>query len=638
MPLLALRDITLGFRGPAVLEGANLVVEPGERICLLGRNGTGKTSLLRLIAGELEPDRGEIARQQGLVTAMLPQEVPRDLSGTVFDEVARGLGPRAELLAEYHHLAHRLAAEADEGSGGGEELHARLDRIGHQLEIDGGWRMHREAEAVITRMNLEADADVAALSAGMKRRTLLAKALVRSPDILLLDEPTNHLDIDSIRWLEDFFLRYERSILFVTHDRAFLRRVATRILDLDRGRLASFSCDYETYLKRKDAALEAEARQRAEFDKKLAREEVWIRTGIQARRTRNEGRVRALEDLRRTRQARREQLGEVRMDIQEAQRSGRLVIEAKKVSFRYAEKEQPTIRDFSTMIMRGDRVGLIGPNGSGKTTLLRVMLGELPPQSGTIRLGTNLEVLYFDQLHAQLDETKSLRDNVSGGAESVVVGGKKKHIIGYLEDFLFTTEQANGPVTRLSGGERNRLLLARLFTKPSNVLVMDEPTNDLDMETLELLESLLIDYPGTLLLVSHDREFLNNVVTSTLALEGEGRVKEYAGGYDDWLRQRQIELPPKIDTVSISAKSKEPAKPMKERVRRLTYHEQRELENLPEKIIVLETELSKVHKIMADAAFFRQLPSEIVNVKTQLQALEKTIAEAYKRWEELEAI
>jgi ABC transport system ATP-binding/permease protein len=635
MPLLALRDITLGFRGPAVLEGANLIIEPGERICLLGRNGTGKTSLMRLIEGELESDRGEIARQQGLVTAMLPQEVPRDLSGTVFDEVARGLGSRAELLAEYHHLAHRLSIEASEGGEGGEELHARLDRIQHQLEIDGGWRMHQEVESVITRMNLDAEADVSSLSAGMKRRTLLAKALVRNPDILLLDEPTNHLDIDSIGWLEDFFLRYDKSILFVTHDRAFLRRVATGILDLDRGQLVSYSCDYETYLKRKDAALEAEAKQRAEFDKKLAREEVWIRTGIQARRTRNEGRVRALESLQSTRQARRDQLGEVRMEIQEADRSGRLVIEAKNVVFGYPEREKPIIDVFSTMIMRGDRVGLIGPNGSGKTTLLRVLLGELPPQNGTIRHGTNLEVAYFDQLHAQLDETKSLRDNVSGGAESVTVGGKKKHIIGYLEDFLFTTDQANGPVTRLSGGERNRLLLARLFTKPSNVLVMDEPTNDLDMETLELLETLLIDYPGTLLLVSHDREFLNNVVTSTLVLEGEGRVKEYAGGYDDWLRQRQEEIKPQVEA---NVKLKEPAQPIKERSRRLTYKEQRELETLPEKIIELETELSEVHAVMADPAFFRQSPNEIVTIKTQLQALEKTIAETYRRWEELEAV
>jgi ATP-binding cassette subfamily F protein uup len=634
MPLLTLRDVTLGFRGPAVLEGANLVIEPGERICLLGRNGTGKTSLLRLIAGELEADRGgEIARQQGLVTAMLPQEVPRDLSGTVFDEVARGLGPRAELLAEYHHLAHRLATE------GGEELHDRLDRVQHQLEIDGGWRMHQEVEAVITRMNLDPDAEVAALSAGMKRRTLLAKALVRNPDILLLDEPTNHLDIDSIAWLEDFFLKYEKSILFVTHDRAFLRRIATRILDLDRGRLISFDCGYETYLKRKDAALETEVKQRAEFDKKLAKEEVWIRTGIQARRTRNEGRVRALEDLRRVRQARRDQVGEVRMEIQEAERSGRLVIEAKHATFCYAGNEHPTVRDFSAMIMRGDRVGLVGPNGSGKTTLLRVLLGELGPQSGTVRQGTNLEVAYFDQLHAQIDESKSLRDNVSGGAESVVVGGKKKHIIGYLEDFLFTTDQANGPVTRLSGGERNRLLLARLFTNPSNVLVMDEPTNDLDMETLELLETLLNDYPGTLLLVSHDREFLNNVVTSTLAFEGGGRIKEYAGGYDDWLRQSRSASSEAAKSDEKSVKAKKAATASGEtRSRRLTYKEQKELETLPERIIELEAELGELHAAMANPDFFRLPTGEIVARKNQLQTLENTIAEAYRRWEELEAI
>ncbi len=434
----------------------------------------------------------------------------------------------------------------------------------------------------------------------------------------------------------------------------FLRRVATRILDLDRGRLTSFSCDYETYLKRKDAALEAETKQRVEFDKKLAKEEVWIRTGIQARRTRNEGRVRALEDLRRVRQARRDQLGEVRMEIQEAERSGRLVIEAKNVTFTHPGKERPTVRDFSTMIMRGDRVGLIGPNGSGKTTLLRVLLGELPPQSGTIRLGTNLEVAYFDQLHARIDETKSLRDNVSGGAESVVVGGKKKHIIGYLEDFLFTTEQANGPVARLSGGERNRLLLARLFTRPSNVLVMDEPTNDLDMETLELLETLLVDYAGTLLLVSHDREFLNNVVGSTLVLEGEGRIKEYAGGYDDWLRQRPAAIRSDEETEKESAKGRPITSPLPTNLRsvpgegpgvrahakprRLTYKEQKELEALPEKIIALETELSDLHTVMTDPAFFRKSPNEIVTAKTQLQTLEKTIGDAYKRWEELESV
>jgi ATP-binding cassette subfamily F protein uup len=627
MALLALRDVSLGFRGPLLLDEVNLTIEPRERVCLLGRNGTGKTTLLRLIDGLIEPDRGEIARQQGLVTAMLPQEVPQDLSGTVFDEVARGLGSRAELLAEYHHLAHRLAVE------GGEELHTRLDRIQHALEVDGGWSMHQEVEAVIKRMNLEPDADVATLSAGMKRRVLLAKALVHNPDVLLLDEPTNHLDIDSIAWLEDFLLRFDGTILFVTHDRAFLRRLATRIIELDRGRLTGWTCDYETYLKRKEAALDIEARQSAEFDKKLAKEEVWIRTGIKARRTRNEGRVRALEKLRNVRSARREQIGEVTIEIQEAERSGRLVIEAKNVAFAYDRRS--IIQDLSTMIMRGDRVGLIGPNGSGKTTLLRLLLAELQPQTGTIRHGTNLEVAYFDQLHAQLDDAKSVRDNASGGAESVVINGKKKHVIGYLEDFLFTPDQAAGPVTRLSGGERNRLLLARLFTKPSNVLVMDEPTNNLDLETLELLESLLVEYPGTLLLVSHDREFLNNVVTSTLVLEGEGRVKEYAGGYDDWLRQRRPESPPDAELMPTKIK---PPRTQKDRPRRLTYREQRELESLPEQIATLESELSDLHQIMADPTFYRRDPTEIIKSKTQLQSLEKQIAEAYHRWEELEKL
>jgi ATP-binding cassette subfamily F protein uup len=626
MALLALRDVSLGFRGPLLLEEVNLTIEPGERVCILGRNGTGKSTLLRLIDGSVEPDRGEIVRQQGLASAMLPQEVPQGLSGSVFDEVARGLGPRAKLLAEYHHLAHRLAEE------GGDELHSRLDRIQHALEIDGGWSMHQEVEAVITRMVLGPDADVTTLSAGMKRRVLLAKALVRNPDILLLDEPTNHLDIDAIGWLEDFLLRYAGTIMFVTHDRKFLRQLATRIIELDRGRLTSWSCSYETYLKRKDAALDAEAQQRAEFDKKLAKEEVWIRTGIKARRTRNEGRVRALEKLREIRLVRRDQLGEVRMEIQEAERSGRMVIEAKNISFSYGS--HLIVSDLSTLIMRGDRIGLIGPNGSGKTTLLRLLLGELQPQAGTIRHGTNLEVNYFDQLHAQLDNSLSVRDNVGGG-ESVVINGKKKHIIGYLEDFLFTPEQAAGPVTRLSGGERNRLLLARLFTKPSNVLVMDEPTNDLDLETVELLESLLDEYPGTLLLVSHDREFLNNVVTSTLVLEGEGKVKEYAGGYDDWLRQRQSAPPPAAEPVV--AKSK-PSRISKQRPRRLTYQEQRELEALPEQIVVLETKLNELHQMMADPVFYRREPAEIVKAKTQLNSLENEITEAYQRWEALEIL
>ena len=624
MPLIAFSDVTLGFRGPSLLEQANLTIEPGERVCLLGRNGTGKTTLLRLLQGMLEPDRGEVIRQQGLRTAMLPQQVPQDLFGSVFDEIARGFGSKTELLAEYHHLAGRLAGE---GSAG---LQAELGRIQHALEADGGWRMHQQIEAVVSRMGLQAEADVATLSAGMKRRVLLAKAVVGSPDLLLLDEPTNHLDIDAIRWLEDFLLRYNGALLFVTHDRALLRKVATRILELDRGRLTSWSCDYATYLDRKEAALETESRQNAEFDKKLAQEEVWIRTGIKARRTRNEGRVRALEALRDVRRQRRERPGDVKMEIQEAQRTGRLVIEAKQLHFGYGGRA--IVRDFSTMIMRGDRVGLIGPNGSGKTTLLRLLLGDLAPQAGTVRHGTHLEVAYFDQLHAQLDETKSVRENVYDGSDSVTVNGRTRHIVGYLDDFLFTSQQASGPVARLSGGERNRLLLARLFTKPSNVLVMDEPTNDLDLETLELLEDLLSEYAGTLLLVSHDREFLNNVVSSTLVLEGEAQVKEYAGGYDDWLRQRPA--PPPLAKSPVARPEASPSPP--QRGRRLTYKQQRELEALPPRIEALEAELGELHQRLADPAFYRRPPAEIISVKSRLDSVESDIAAAYRRWEELE--
>jgi ATP-binding cassette subfamily F protein uup len=631
MALIALSDVTLGFRGPPVLDCANLTIEPGERVCLLGRNGTGKTTLLRLLQGVLEPDQGEVIRQQGLRTAMLPQQVPQDLHGSVFDEVTRGFGPKAELLAEYHHLANRLASGESHNLAAVASAATELGRIQHALEADGGWLMHQQIEAVLSRMSLQADADVATLSAGMKRRVLLAKAVVGAPDLLLLDEPTNHLDVDSIRWLEDFLLRYSGTLLFVTHDRALLRKVATRILELDRGRLTSWSCDYATYLNRKKAALDAETRQNAEFDKKLAQEEVWIRTGIKARRTRNEGRVRALESLRQVRSARRDSPGDVKMEIQEAQRTGRLVIEAKQLGFQYGSRA--IVRDFSTLIMRGDRVGLIGPNGSGKTTLLRLLLGELPVESGSVRHGTNLEVAYFDQLHAQLDETKSVRENVRDGSDSVTVNGCTRHIIGYLEDFLFTPEQARGPIARLSGGERNRLLLARLFTKPSNVLVMDEPTNDLDLETLELLEDLLSEYAGTLLLVSHDREFLNNVVTSTLVLEGEGRVKEYAGGYDDWLRQRPETPTPAAKPVAARPAAKSPPP---QRARRLTYAEQRELENLPQRIEALEAELGELHQLAADPALYRKPPAEIIGVQNRLQSLQNDVTEAYRRWEELE--
>ena len=595
MQLIALADVSLRFRGPLVLDRANFSIEPGERVCLLGRNGTGKTTLMRLLQGLQEPDQGEVSRQQGLRVASLPQEVPADLHGSIFDVVAGGCGAKAELVARYHHVAGQLAGPLVGESS--EALQAELGRIQHELEANDGWQLHQQVEAVMSRMDLQADAEVATLSAGMKRRVLLARAVVDSPDLLLLDEPTNHLDVEAIGWLEQFLvLLFRRAILFVTHDRALLRKVATRIIELDRGRLTSWSCDYGTFLTRKEAALEAEAKQNAEFDKKLAQEEVWIRTGVKARAVRNEGRVRALNTLRETRQARRERVGDAKMEIQEADRTGRLVVEAKNVGFQYGDRAIAS--DFSTMIMRGDRVGLIGPNGSGKTTLLRLLLGELQPTAGTVRQGTNLEVAYFDQLHAQLDDTKTVRENVRDGGDSVTINGRSRHIIGYLEDFLFTSEQAASPVARLSGGERNRLLLARLFTKPSNVLVMDEPTNDLDMETLELLEDLLGDYAGTLLLVSHDREFLNNVVSSTLVFEGDGRIKEYAGGYDDWLRSRPAieSARAEVKTESKSDAKVEVKQPSAKQSRRLSYKEQRELESLPVKIETLEAEIAELHK------------------------------------------
>jgi ATP-binding cassette subfamily F protein uup len=628
MALLGFRDVTLGFAGPPLLVRANLQIERGERICLLGRNAAGKSTMLRLIGGDLDPDEGEITREQGVRIASLPQDVPQELPGTVFDQVSAGLDNLHELLAEFHRLGHQLAIESTA------DAQQKLDRAGRAIDAAGGWQLHRQVEQTIDRMKLDADAEVSLLSAGMKRRVLLGKALVQNPDILLLDEPTNHLDIDATQWLEEFLLRYEGTLLFVTHDRMFLRRLATRILDLDRGNLTSWSCDYATYLLRKQAALEAEAQQWAAFDKRKAQEEVWIRRGVMARGTRNMGRVRALEAMRQERSQRRERLGNVRIEIPEAERTGRLVIEAKHVAFGYGDRN--IVADFSTLVMRGDRVGLIGPNGSGKTTLLRVLLGQLTPAEGTIRHGTHLEVAYFDQLHAELDENETLRNNVAGGSDSIEINGKKRHIIGYLDDFLFTAEQAQRPISKLSGGERNRLLLARLFAQPSNVLVMDEPTNDLDMETLDLLEELLLEYPGTLLLVSHDREFLNNVVTSTLVLEGAGRVKEYAGGYDDWLRQRAEAIPTVVEDKPPPKAKVE--RPQGERPRRLSYKEQRELEELPPRIELLEEDLARLHQALADPLLYQKPGREIAKVKAELESLQSQLDAAFARWEALEAI
>jgi ATP-binding cassette subfamily F protein uup len=627
--LLTLRSIQIAFGGPALFEGLNLQIEEGDRLCLLGRNGTGKSTLLKMIAGDLPPDGGEIIRQQGLRTAVVTQESPPNLTGTVFDVVAGGMGDAAELLAEYHHVSIRLATEKSD------ELLKTLEHLHKSLEDSGGWSLHQEVERVLGRLTLDPEAQFIQLSGGTKRRALLARALVSQPDILILDEPTNHLDIDTIIWLEDFLLKEVKTFLFVTHDRAFARKMANRVAELDKGRLYVFSCGYDTFVERREALLEAEITRQALFDKKLAQEEAWIRQGIKARRTRNEGRVRALKKLREERNSRRERIGSVKMQLQETERSGNLVVEAEAVSFSYDGK--PVISNLTTTITRGDRVGIIGPNGSGKTTLLRLLLGELEPQSGEIRLGTRREVLYFDQLREQLDPDQTVQENVGEGNDSVIINGRQRHIIGYLQDFLFSPERARSPVRILSGGERNRLLLAKLFTKPSNVLVMDEPTNDLDAETLDLLEELLAEYPGTLLLVSHDREFLNNVVTSTMVLGEGGQVREYVGGYDDWLRQA-TPAPSAATPAASASPSKGKTRSEAEKPRKLSFKEQRELESLPDRIASLEAELAAFHEKLADPEFYRNAGADVSHFTAQLHAIERELEEAYARWEELEAL
>ena len=594
MPILTLRDIQLGFGGPPVFDGINLQIDAGDRLCLMGRNGTGKSTLMKLVSGELLPEAGELIRQQGLKVALVSQEIPHDIRGAAFEVVARH--PHTAVNSEH-------------------------------------WEHEQLVERILNRLHLDAEEMFENLSGGTKRRVLLARALAGTPDILLLDEPTNHLDIDTILWLEEFLLREIRTCIFVTHDRAFARRLANRVAELDRGRIYAFDCSYDQFVERREALLEAEITRMALFDKKLAQEEAWIRQGIKARRTRNEGRVRALKALREEYRQRRTRQGTAKMQLHEAERSGRLVLEAEDVGFGYGGRQ--IVKGFSISIMRGDKIGIIGPNGSGKSTLLRLLLGELQPKTGSIRQGTKLEILYMDQLREQLDPVKSVAENVGEGNDTIVINGKPRHIIGYLQDFLFSPERARSPVSILSGGERNRLLLAKLFTRPGNLLVLDEPTNDLDAETLELLEDLLVDYTGTLLLVSHDREFLNNVASSTLAINPDGTVTETVGGYDDWLREQQT-TPSQAPVLRKQPQEKQ--KPQKDRPRKLSFKEERELEALPEKIYALEDEQQRIHTTLADPGFYKSSGSEVASLNSRLEELDAELLAAYERWEELEAI
>ena len=596
MAIVTIENLTIGFHGPPLLDNVSCQINPGQRIGLLGRNGAGKTSLMRVLSGDLDPDSGDVVIEPGTHISLLQQDVPQQLKGTIADVVTTGL-PAPDRCTDEH----------------------------------SEWQRQNDVDQIISRMQLDRAASFETLSSGMKRRVLIAMAIVSKPGLLLLDEPTNHLDVEAIEWLEQFLLKWPAALMFVTHDRMFLRRLATRIFEIDRGRLFDWSCDYDTFLDRKEQVLAAEEKQDALFDKRLAEEEAWIRQGIKARRTRNEGRVRDLKRMREERGNRREPSKITNLQIKEGQRSGVLVIDAKDVSFGY--DKHPIIRDLSTTIIRGDKVGIIGPNGIGKTTLLRILLGNLQPRGGQIRLGSNLKIAYFDQLREQLNPDQTVEENVADGYDHVTIGNQKKHIIGYLKEFLFTPERARTLVKFLSGGERNRILLAKLFAKTANVIVLDEPTNDLDTETLEMLEQKLVEFGGTVLLVSHDRAFLNNVVTSTLVFENRN-VKEYVGGYDDWLRQR--EQPPTKIIAKKTAKTK--STPSNDQPRKLKHQEKLELAKLPELIESQESEIAALHRAMADPAFYQQPGEVIANKKNLLCHLEQSLAKNYERWEELEEL
>ncbi|TVP80269.1 MAG: ATP-binding cassette domain-containing protein [Puniceicoccaceae bacterium] len=623
--LLSYRNLTVSFGGPKLLDNAGLTIAKRERICLLGRNGEGKSTLLRILSRQIEADKGEVEAIPGLRIGKLDQEVPADLGGTVFEVVAAGLGQAARTIAEYHHLLHELGERPDDA-----KIADRLDTIQHELDQTDGWAIEHKVENILQRVELDGDQEFAALSGGNKRRALLARALTADPHILLLDEPTNHLDIPGIRWLEEFLRKADIALLFVSHDRAFIQRVANKILDLDRGQLTRWECDYDTYLLRKAELLAGEAKQQAVFDKKLADEEIWIRKGIQARRTRNEGRVRALKKMREERAERRNLQGKSKLDLNDAQASGRKVVTIKEVSYSWGE--QRLIENFSTTIWRGDKIGIVGLNGSGKTTLLNLILKKLEPQSGSVTHGTKLEVAYFDQHRAQLDEKLSVAENVHPSGEMVTINGKPRHILSYLQDFLFTPHTSRSPITKLSGGERARLLLARLFLQPANVLVLDEPTNDLDIETVELLEERLLEYSGTLLLVSHDRSFLDNVVTSTIALEGNGPIEEYVGGCEEWLKKQDAKnTAEKKQPNKASTPEPQPTAPQ----RKLSNKEREAIKTLPGKIRQMEAELASLSEKMASAEYYQDPASDLTGDAKKLEALETEILTAYETLESL---
>ncbi len=627
MAYITLRDVQLAFGGPALLDGANFSLERGERVCLIGRNGEGKSTLLKLIEGSLLPDSGEVSLQNGITISMLAQDVPMD-SGKVADIVADGAGEAADVLRAYHEASDACVL-------GDMEACDRMGNLQHKLDQLDGWALETKVNSILSKMGLDPDADLADLSGGRKRRVLLARALLTQPDVLLLDEPTNHLDVESIEWLEKFLLDQNNlTLLFISHDRSFVDSIATRIVELDRGTLRSYEGNYSRYLELKAQQMEAEEKQNALFDKRLAEEEVWIRQGIKARRTRNEGRVRALKELREQSKARRSQQGKVSMATQDASRSGKVVFEIENLSVRFGH-DAPIIKDFSALVLRGDRIGLVGDNGVGKTTLIKAILGE-QEHTGTVKTGTQLEVAYFDQLRNALDLEKSVKDNVSEGSDHVDVNGYRRHIYSYLQDFLFSPERARTPVKALSGGERNRILLAKLLLKPSNLIVMDEPTNDLDMVTLELLEEMLSDYKGTLLLISHDRAFMDNVVTSTWVFDGKGNIDEYIGGYQDYLQQRpdQTAVDQKSAVKKAAAKAEANAAPAKKV--KLSYKDQRALEQLPVEMEALEKEQAEINASLADGSLFISDADKAMTLSNRLTEIDELLLEKLERWEELE--